>query len=248
MPSRTGAGHLTTALLALGDLVLPVRCGGCDLPRDAWCAACEAELAGAPPAARWWPTPVPHGLPSVWSVLPYQGAVRAALTNWKDNGRRDLAQVLSPVLAEAVLAGLLAHARPGTAATAQGPVVVPVPSGRANVRRRGDRPLQELTRRALRSLPPATRPPLVPALRLTRTVQDQSGLHSGARATNLRGAMAVEQPARKAVQGARCLVVDDVITTGATLAEAARALRAAGALDVVAVTIAATRRRGDSSG
>ena len=183
-------------------------------------------------------------------MVPYDGAARSCLTNWKDNGRRDLARVLAPVLTEAVLAALLAHAgqdagRPK--ARGHPPrdswVVVPVASGRANVRRRGDRPLLDLARRALHPLPPQLRPPVVPALRLVRRVADQAGLHSSARAANLLGAMTVAASAAQAVDGVRCLVVDDVITTGATLVEAARALRAAGADQVVAATVAATRRR-----
>lgn len=243
MPTTRGAGHLTNAVVALADLVLPVRCGGCDGPGQPWCAACSTQLAAAPPAARWRPTPAPSGLPEVWSVLPYAGAARACLVNWKDNGRRDLARVLAPVLTESVLAALVAHADAG--ASTRGPwLVVPVPSGRRNVRRRGDRPLLHLTHRALSPLPPGLRPSVLPALRLTRAVADQAGLGHGARADNLRGAMVVSPTAQPAVLGARCLVVDDVITTGATLTEAARGLRGAGAAQVVAVTVAATRRRG----
>lgn len=261
MPAPPPAGQLSGALAALVDLVLPARCGGCERPGQAWCTTCEAELAAAAPAARWAPTPSPPGLPEVWSVLPYQGVTRACLVSWKDNGRRDLARVLAPVLTEAVLAALLAHtdsrappadgvgdgadARPSAA---QNPwLVVPVPSGRRNVRRRGDRPLLDLAHRALRALPPAVRPPLAPALRLTRAVADQAGLDRGGRADNLRGAMGLTPRLSRAVPGARCLVVDDVITTGATLVEAARALRVAGAAEVVAVTLAATRRRGSGT-
>ena len=177
----------------------------------------------------------------MWTVLPYQGAVRAALVNFKDNGRRDLAGVLAPVLTEALLAGLL-----GSGHRCGGPIIiVPAPSARGNVRRRGDRPLVLLARGALGSLPREVRPPLVQALRLRRAVADQAGLDSGGRAANLSGAMTVTPRWRPQVRGACCVVVDDVITTGATLAEAARALFQSGAADVLAVTVAATRRHTD---
>lgn len=230
--------RLTTvrdAASALGDLVLPVRCGGCDEPGVPWCRGCAAALATAPGPLPWSPTPAPAGMPPVWTLLAYAGPVRSALVNWKDNGRRDLVRVLAPPLTEALLAALL-DSGPAPA------VLVPTPSARANVRRRGDRPLQTLTRRCLDPLPPSIRPRVVDALRLRRAVADQAGLDSLHRATNLRGAMALRPAASSLVTGARCLIVDDVVTTGATLTEAARVLRAGGAAEVVAVTVAATRR------
>lgn len=232
MPSH---GIARQSWAALADLVLPARCGGCDRAGQRWCRSCAGELARAGPARRWSPTPAPEGLPRVWSVLPYQGAVRMALVNVKDNGRRDLIPVLAPVLTEALLAGLLAG-RGGRV------VVVPAPSAASNVRRRGDRPLDLLARSALRQLPPGVRPPLVPALRLRRPVADQAGLDSIHRAANLSGAMTISRRSRPQLAGACCVIVDDVITTGATLAEAARVLGQAGADDVLAVTIAATAR------
>jgi predicted amidophosphoribosyltransferase len=78
----------------------------------------------------------------------------------------------------------------------------------------------------------------VRALGHQRRVADQAGLTAADRATNLSGALRVRQDLR----GLRVVVVDDVITTGATLAEAARALRAAGAEVPAAAVIAATER------
>ena len=79
-------------------------------------------------------------------------------------------------------------------------------------------------------------------LRHTRRVGDQAGLGRDARAANLAGALAVRPRARDAVRGAACLVVDDVLTTGATVAEAARALRSDGAAHVAAATLAVRAR------
>ena len=221
--------------------MLPVRCGGCDVSGVPWCPACERTLAAAPPARSWTPTPVPAGLPPVWTVLPYDGPTRAALVNWKDHGRRDLAQVLAGPLTEAVLAALVSH-RVAPAHGSCTVVAVPTPSSRANVRRRGDRPLRTLSDHALSPLPINERPRVVDALRLRRPVEDQAGLDSRGRAANLAAAMVVPPDRLRQVAGACCLVVDDVITTGATLTEAARALSAAGAATVLAVTVAATRR------
>lgn len=229
-------GVVATGIRAVGDLVLPVRCGGCDRPGTAWCPTCSNVVTAAPAPRRWWPTPAPAGLPPVWTVLAYEGPVRAALVSWKDHGRRDLARVLVPPLTEGLLTALVARPRMLPC------VVVPAPSGRSNVRRRGDQPLRLLIRRALAALPPEDRPPVVPALRLARPVADQAGLDSRARTRNLTGAMRVRPTAAPRVRGACCVLVDDVITTGATLAEATRALHAEGAATVLAVTVAATGR------
>lgn len=79
----------------------------------------------------------------------------------------------------------------------------------------------------------------VRALEHRRRVADQAGLSASDRAANLSGAMR----ARFDLSGRRVIVLDDVITTGATLAEAARALREAGAEVSAAAVVAATARR-----
>ncbi|MFV2172424.1 phosphoribosyltransferase family protein [Actinomadura sp. LOL_016] len=118
--------------------------------------------------------------------------------------------------------------------------VVWVPSGRRALRRRGRDATGEVVRVAVRRLRAegvAVR--AVDALRQRRRVADQAGLTAARRAANLRGAIEVRAP----VAGRRVVLVDDVVTTGASLSEAARALRAAGAELVGAATVAMTPRR-----
>jgi predicted amidophosphoribosyltransferase len=184
--------------------------------------------------------------------------VRAALVAFKDGDRRDLATVLAPMLSAAMVSALVLDLRPG--ASGSGPaaavrfgrwpvLVVPVPSSRSAVRRRGDAPLELLTRAAARQCARSgTELILSPALRLRRRVADQAGLNHGQRAANLEQAMQVRPRWQAGVQGATCLLVDDVLTTGATLVEAARALRAGGAAHVAAATVAATQRHGIPAG
>lgn len=231
-------------LSPLVDLVLPRECGGCGRPGHRCCPGCRAVLAAASPR-RWQPDPPPVGFPPAWACLPYDGPVRRLVVTWKDGGRRDLAPLLAAVLARGLAAALIdfLDSRAGPTHRGRPPLlVVPAPSSRAATRTRGDRPLTALCRMGLSALPPGVAS-LLPALRHGRAVADQAGLGHRARAENLAGALVVTPRAVRRLDGAHCVLVDDVVTTGATLGEAARALRSAGAASVVAATVAATRRR-----
>ena len=135
-------------------------------------------------------------------------------------------------------------------------LVVPVPTSRASRRRRGDDPILDLAVAAVAAVNGAQTATarrsaagarggtggfvVVPALVHTRRVADQAHLDRRARAANLHGAMAVAAPWHAVLRGASCVLVDDVVTSGATLTEAARALRAVGCRHVVAATCATT--------
>ena len=113
-------------------------------------------------------------------------------------------------------------------------LVVPVPLHPRRLRARGFNPALVVARAVART---AAAPLAATALERVRDTPSQTGLSAAERRRNVRGALR----ARRAVP-ARVWLVDDVITTGATLREAARALRAAGARTVVAVCAARTPR------
>jgi len=238
------------ALAATLEMALPTTCGGCGASGATWCAGCASEAGqvaypGGP--RQVCPTPCPVGYPPTWAASPYDAAARAALVAFKDGDRRDLETVLAPMLADAMAAALAKDPLlQSVLASGNAPVfVVPVPSSPSAVRRRGDAPLELLTRAAVRETARSGRELIVsPALRLRRRVADQAGLDHRRRAINLERAMQVQPRWRTSIRGVTCLLVDDVLTTGATLVEAARALRAGGADHVAAATVAATRRRG----
>jgi predicted amidophosphoribosyltransferase len=232
-----------SALLAAFDLAVPTDCAGCERRPGPLCDRCAAEFAG--PARSAWPRPTPAGLPAPWAVAAYDGVVRDALLAHKEHGRTALAAPLGTALATSVWAALVRADRVGVRRAA--PVVlVPMPSRRAAVRERGRDPTLAIARHAARQL---RRAGLVvslrPVLRMASSVQDQSGLDAAARAANLSGAVLLPDRWVEQLGGARARVVlvDDIITTGATVAAAADVVRRAGVEVAGAALVAATRRR-----
>jgi predicted amidophosphoribosyltransferase len=233
----TAARH---ALAAALELVLPSSCAACHaVATRSLCGPCLVGLRsasrGVGPAG---PRPPPPGMPPCWAGARFEGALRLAVTAYKDEGRRDLRDDLARLLATALTAATADPAMRRFTALGEEVLVVPVPTAGASRRRRGDDPVAALARAAT-----APGMVVVPALAHTRAVADQAHLDRRSRARNLAGSMAVGPAWRGVVRGATCVVVDDVVTTGATLAEAARALHAAGARHVVAATCATTPRR-----
>lgn len=210
-------------LTDLLDLVLPQECPGCGGSGRGLCAHCLAGF-GAPRRHR--PDPCPPGLPDLAVATAYDGAARAVLLAHKEHGRLALARPLGAALAAAVT---LLDLPPRI-------VLVPVPSSPASVRARGHDHARRLATAAARRLPGGCARPVLTG---ARQVTDQAGLDAAGRAANLSGALR----ARRRLDGLVVVVVDDVVTTGATLAEAARALRAAGADVRGAAAVAATARR-----
>ncbi|WP_411127165.1 ComF family protein [Streptomyces sp. x-19] len=216
----------------LADLVLPVDCAGCGQPRTELCAACQRALwRGGRGAARVRPRPVPPGLPRVWAGAPYADEVRAVLLAHKERGALRLAAPLG-----AVLAGVVRGVGGGG-----GPLLlVPVPSARWAVAGRGHDPVRRIALAAsaeLRRRGVAVR--VLAGLRQRRAVVDQAGLDAGQRLVNVAGALEVPGAVGGLLAGASVLLVDDLVTTGATLAEAARAVRVAGGRVTGAAVVAA---------
>ena len=209
---------------ALLDLVLPRACAGCARPGRLVCATCRALLASAP-VGPVRPDPCPPGLPVVRAHGGYDGPLKQLLLAHKEHGGLALSDPLGGALA-GVVAGF---GSPGL-------VLCPAPSSRAAVRARGYDHTGRLARSAARALGGGfvVRGLLVPA----RGVRDQAGLTSTERARNLHGAFRAVPADR-----AQVLLVDDVVTTGATLVEAARALEERGHRVVGAAVLGATRRR-----
>lgn len=221
----------------LADLLLGARCPGCARPGLGLCRACRAVLDGPP-------SPVADlarlsGLPTV-AAHEWSGPVPRLVSAHKDRGALALGPVLGARLGVAVDALLR-----GRGVTDHDVWLVPVPSTAGAVRARGLDHSRTIARHAARRLQRGAHAPgagpgrgrvrVAPVLRRRTRVDDNARLSAAARARNQAGSM-VARPPRSA--GAMAVVTDDVCTTGASLAEAARALSAAGWTVVGAAVVA----------
>lgn len=264
--TRTSA-PLFRALAAAAELAFPLVCGGCDAPGTGWCREC-AEITGLPEGTVTAVPTGAADAPRTWAAGEFAGPLARALIAYKDHDRRDLAAVVGPALRRCIEHAALAALGGGApeAGTARGVLVVPVPASRRARRRRGDVPVEGLLRAALlapsRRMSTSGRPAAAPGAPLPSggrpaggtialveapvlvsraAVRDQRGLGRGDRARNMHLSMQVRPiHAISARSRPPVVLVDDVCTTGATLSEAARALRVAGAGPVVAAVVAAT--------
>jgi len=227
--------------MGLVDLLLPERCVGCGRADVELCDVCRARLTllrgplcercGAPVA---WPVTRCRdcvgrrlGFARARAAVAYEGPAVRLVWAWKEGGRRTLAREAAALVASAV-------ARPAVDAIAFVPAV---PDRR---RWRGHNPARALAR----ELSLRWELPVVDALVRSGRPRRQRGLPHAERRRNVAGAFRGRGP----LPGSAVLV-DDVYTTGATVSEAARALRSAGADRVEIVTFArALRQRGAGTG
>ncbi len=227
-------------LRALERFVLPNACVVCErhadeaTPDDLVCRLCRARLqgivGGCPRCAQPLP-PIgpcrfcagwPAALRWVRSAVWLSDEAKEIVHHLKYEGYRALAREVADVIERRVL-------RPGHG------VLVPVPLGVRRLRARGYNQAGEIAR----ALAARWSLPLLEGLvRRTRDTKSQTALAPDERERNVHHAFAATRPERNGASEAQVILIDDVLTTGATLAAAARALESAGWSDVAAVTFA----------
>lgn len=203
----------------------PLGSGGCrccGMP-----VAIDRAERGAPPLCERCATVRP-AFSQARSAFVYEGPVRRMLLRFKHGDRLEM----TPLLVRWLQAAM-------TPQMHQADLIAPIPIHPSRLWRRRYNQAAELARPLAACMAGATYAPSL--LRRIRATPSQGHLSRAERARNVAGALAVDPKA--AVSGRRVLLVDDVVTSGATLTEAARVLRAAGAARVDAITVARTLPR-----
>ncbi len=181
-----------------------------------------------------------------WAAAAYEGVVARVIVAFKDHDRADLRWVLGPLVAGALREAIDASPQWCVAAEEFGQVaVIAVPSRAKGTRVRGRFPVGDLVNHlvdAQRGPRPLLR--RVDALSFGRAVRDQAGLDQCQRGQNIFGAMRLSSRAESDLRDVPIVLVDDITTTGSTLAEAARTVRVVASGPMLAITVAATARHG----
>jgi ComF family protein len=206
---------------SLLSIIAPHQCLGCSAQGSLVCGDCSLDLKLAPPLGMHY-----EGLEQVQVAVLYEGLAKDLVWRLKFGG----AQAAVRPMVE-----LLLRAMPTTSV-----LIVPVPTATSRVRRRG---YDQATLLA-RSLAQRSGQQYVPCLRRLGQAH-QVGAGRQQRRAQLADAFTVARPAR--VRGQHILLIDDVVTTGATFEAAAQALRAAGAASVSALAFARPSTGGSSS-
>ncbi len=219
-------------------LFFPVRCPWCDrvlgFAKSCTCGPALAKL-------RLAQTPRPpeqhegldESLGEVWAVFGYQNPVKNACHRFKFEGEEELARPLGREMARlARAAGLAGHFD----------LVVPVPVSPATLRKRGYNQSAGLASEVAEGL---GLPLCAEVLLKTAENQKQMSLNRKQRLENPKGAYEAPEIARDRVAERRILLVDDILTTGSTLCEAARTLLGAGAKNCGGLCLAAVAKPGE---
>jgi len=197
----------------LSQLLFPTRCFGCNAIGISICSNCRRE---------WHPhfyTTHIRGM-KVHSAISYSPTASRIIMAAKENGLKG---------ADKLIIDAIVHVLDTANFDAFNVRLVPIPSSGVNQRRRGRSFILEICREisALTSIP------LIPALTINRKVKDQSSLSAKSRLTNMHGAFSINT---NTYPRGDLILIDDVVTTGATVAEAARALNSHGFHVLASVT------------
>lgn len=225
-------GLFREAASGVVDLLFPLHCAGCGQAGVEWCRACAGSLGGFRRVHR------PGLEVPAFALGRYRGSARAGLLAYKEAGRRGLAVPFGARLAVGLRSVLAQQAMPEMLATRI--CLVPAPSRRGTARRRGGPHVTAMARRAAVELTVEGRcPQVADCLRTAFSAADSAGLAAGDRRRNLAGRVRVRVRALPRAPDF-VVLVDDVITTGATAMASVDALAERGIRVGAIVALTAT--------
>jgi predicted amidophosphoribosyltransferase len=220
---------LRTPLATIVDLFLPIECAGCTAPGTALCVRCATTFDDPFTVER--PS---LGMPT-HALATYRDTARTIVLCFKERGRRDLARPLGTAVAAAL--PTLDDVRPAPDGTWW---LVPAPSTPRAARRRGGSHMLALARATALALSQDGHPAAVaPALTLAGNARDSTGLDALQRHANLTGRVKFHRLAAPP-PGTPVVLLDDVVTTGATGSACVEELTAAGLEPTALVSLTAT--------
>ena len=205
---------ITDVVKGLTSLIYPTQCLGCYKGGSSLCVDCALHWTYQPSIVQKIPFPI-------YAIAPYSIEVSRVVLLAKENGNVQAQSMLATAIAQ-----LLASATPQNFKEC---FLVPIPSKRSSIRRRGEKflipILSEVTK--IMSSKSETHYSVAEILEIQRSVRDQSGLTSKERVANMKSAYRVKLPVKSEKNFAAnpVIIVDDVITTGSTMASAYRALK-----------------------
>lgn len=216
---------------AIRDVALPRGCAGCDLPDAVVCDRCRTLLDGMlafdMPGTAWG-----RGYACAW----YRGAVRRVILGWKDHHDEECDGPLSDAMASLVARCPIAESK-----DVRPLMVVPAPSSASSMRRRGRRHTHVLARAvAAACLDMGVEARMVPALAMDHVRGRSVQMSGGQRSRRIHGHVVVRHP--ESCRDANVVIVDDIVTTGATMRQCVEALRSSGARVVTCLSLAHTPR------
>ncbi len=240
---RSGAGLVSNLLNLLADLVIPRECLACGSEGSDWCFSCSDQISFDPPVPTCPSCPrlSPRGsfcfehrpdwplTGIIWVGRYRQPSLKLALNRLKYDRVRELALPLGALVARRLIQG------PAKLRLDRTSWVAPVPLHPARLRWRGFNQAELIGRLVAQSFGLTWVPDLLERSRATRT---QVGLSGDLRLNNVAGAFRVGSSYRTRLKGCSVILVDDVMTSGATLGACALALRRSGARQVRAALAA----------
>ncbi len=218
---------LEICLACITDIIFPRRCVGCGCERESVCIRC---LSAVPLASK--NGTVDHDIISMFDYK--DPVIRTSIWNLKYKRHRTIADALGRMLYEYLIDDL---AEREALEHFTRPILIPIPSAKKRLRMRGFNQAELLAEAIMRSDKEHVFMLVADALVKTRNTTPQAKIKNRTeRLKNLRDAFAVTRP--ELIRGRNIILVDDVATTGATISEAKKVLKQAGAKKVIGATVA----------